>query len=802
MKINYLLLTVPFLCLRPAQAQENVTYQIPPKEIVELVEADNTPTVMVASEGNTMLLLDRPDYMSIEEASQPVIGLAGLRINSNNNTVVGTATYTGIKIKNINGEVAKTIVGLPQSLRAFDIKFNKDASKFSFLNAGTSSVELWVVDVATSKARQIEGVKVNAIQGPSYIWKNDGHSLLVMSLPDDRGQIPTSSIVPAGPIVQDNAGVAAPARTYQNLLKDKDDIRLFEYFLTSQLKEVELSGNVKSIGLPAIYRSFSISPDNNYLLTFEIVKPYSFLVPISGFAYEVKVRDPKGQLIQKVYNSALAESVPLGFDSTIPGKRSFNWRADEEATLYWVEALDQGDSRKQVEYRDVLMTLKAPFQGEPKAYFKTKRRFAGISWSEKGYAIVSERWRATREQKATLINSADGKLIKEILDRSSEDTYTDPGRFVMHKNKYDRSVLLLADQNEPTVFTIAGGASEFGDQPFLMKWNLISGAKDTLFRSNPPYYEMPIFFNNTGKLILSRESNDEVPNYYALDLKTKNFQPLTNFENPYPSLDGVRKNQVEYRREDGLSLSGTLYLPKDYKEGDGPLPLLMWAYPREFKTATAAGRVKGSPHRFVRLSWGSPIYWVNRGYAVLDNADMPIVGEGEAEPNDTFVEQLEQNARAAIDFLVEKGVADRNRVAVGGHSYGAFMTANLLAHTDLFAAGLARSGAYNRTFTPFGFQAEERTYWQAPEVYYRMSPFSYADKIKAPLLLVHGMDDENSGTFPIQSERLYNAIKGHGGTTRLVMLPKEFHGYRAKESILHTLWEMDRWLEIHVKNKK
>lgn len=802
MKINYLLLTVPFLCLRPAQAQENVTYQIPPKEIVELVEADNTPTVMVASEGNTMLLLDRPDYMSIEEASQPVIGLAGLRINSNNNTVVGTATYTGIKIKNINGEVAKTIVGLPQSLRAFDIKFNKDASKFSFLNAGTSSVELWVVDVATSKARQIEGVKVNAIQGPSYIWKNDGHSLLVMSLPDDRGQIPTSSIVPEGPTVQDNDGVAAPARTYQNLLKNKDDIRLFEYFLTSQLKEVELSGNVKSIGLPTIYRSFSISPDNNYLLTFEITKPYSFLVPISGFAYEVKVRDPKGQLIQKVYNSALAESVPLGFDSTIPGKRSFNWRADEEATLYWVEALDQGDSRKQVEYRDVLMTLKAPFQGEPKAYFKTKRRFAGISWSEKGYAIVSERWRATREQKATLINSIDGKPVKEILDRSSEDTYTDPGRFVMHKNKYDRSVLLLDDQNEPTVFTIAAGASGSGDKPFLMKWNLISGAMDTLYRSNPPYYEMPVFFNNSGKLILSRESNDEVPNYYALDLKTKNFQPLTNFENPYPSLDGVRKNQVEYRREDGLSLSGTLYLPKDYKEGDGPLPLLMWAYPREFKTATAAGRVKGSPHRFVRLSWGSPIYWVNRGYAVLDNADMPIVGEGEAEPNDTFVEQLEQNARAAIDFLVEKGIADRNRVAVGGHSYGAFMTANLLAHTDLFAAGLARSGAYNRTFTPFGFQAEERTYWQAPEVYYRMSPFSYADKIKTPLLLIHGMDDENSGTFPIQSERLYNAIKGHGGTTRLVMLPKEFHGYRAKESILHTLWEMDRWLEIHVKNKK
>lgn len=802
MKINYLIFALYLSYLMPSYAQDNLSYQEPPKEIIELVEAENTPSIVLSNKGDIMLLLDRPDYMTIEEASQPVMGLAGLRINTNNNTAVGTSAFSNIKIKNLHNDELRNVSGLPTSLKAFDIKFNNDASKFAFLNANTASVELWIVDVATANARRIDGIEINAILGTSYLWKNNGQSLLALSILKNRGVAPGASVTPKGPVIQDNDGEVAAARTYQNLLKSNDDSKLFDYYLTSQLKEISLLGDLKNIGNPSVYKNFSLSPDNNYILLQEIVKPYSYLVPVSAFAYDVSVIDHMGKLVKRVYSSELAENVPLGFDSTVPGSRSFNWRADQEATLYWVEALDEGNSRKKVEYRDAVMTLKAPFTDKAQVYFKTSRRFAGITWSEKDYAIVSERWRSTRQQSATLINSKDGKTIKQIMDRSSEDTYTDPGRFVMTRNSNDKSVLLLDDKKQPVVFSISQGSSDEGDQPFLMRWDLMSNQTDTLFRSKAPYYEMPIFFNNTGKLILSRESTDDVPNYYAVDLKKKSEKALTEFKNPYPSLVGVQKSQIEYVREDGLTLGGTLYLPKGYKPEDGSLPLLMWAYPREFKTAAAAGQVKGSPYRFVRLSWGSPIYWVNRGYAILDNADMPIVGEGDAEPNDTFVKQLEQNAKAAIDFLVDKGIADRNRVAVGGHSYGAFMTANLLAHTDLFAAGLARSGAYNRTFTPFGFQAEERTYWEAPEVYYEMSPFSYANTIKTPLLLIHGMDDENSGTFPIQSERLYNAIKGHGGTTRLVMLPKEFHGYRARESILHTLWEMDRWLEKHVKNKQ
>jgi dipeptidyl aminopeptidase/acylaminoacyl peptidase len=363
--------------------------------------------------------------------------------------------------------------------------------------------------------------------------------------------------------------------------------------------------------------------------------------------------------------------------------------------------------------------------------------------------------------------------------------------------------MLLFDKGaEPVVFTIGNGASPLGDRPFVMKWNLITNKQDTLFKSKAPYYEEPVYFDNNGTLYISKESAEEASNIYAVNLKNRSQQKVTSFADPYPSLKGVQKTLISYPRKDGVRLSATLYLPKGYKKADGGLPVLIWAYPREFKTLSAAGEVKGSPYRFTRLAFRSPVYWVTRGYAVLDNADMPIVGVGKTEPNDTFLEQIEDNAISLIDYVVNMGVADRKRIAVGGHSYGAFMTANLLAHTNLFAAGIARSGAYNRTLTPFGFQGEERTFWQAPEVYNRMSPFNYADKIKTPLLMTHGIDDDNSGTFPIQSERLYSAIKGHGGTVRLVMLPKEFHGYRSRESILHTFWEQDSWLEKYVKNKK
>ncbi|MFD2742616.1 alpha/beta hydrolase family protein [Sphingobacterium populi] len=783
-----------------SQGQENLTYQKPPTEILELLEAKNTPAVQFNRQGDKMLLLERPDFITIEDAAQPIIGLAGLRVNPSNSTSIGGVSYAGIQVQDLKSNEVHEIGGLPINPRISNLQFNADETKLAFLNATTDGVSLWVIDLAKYQAQRVGDFFVNDIMGASAFWK-DNTSLYVLRIPD-RGAAPSASLTPTGPVVQENLGKAAPSRTYQNLLRNESDVRLFDYYLNAQLAEVQLDGQVKDIAAPAIYRNVSKSPDGKYLMATTIKKPYSYLVSVASFPYQIDILDQSGAVVKALYTAPLAESVPLGFDSTVPGYRNFAWRADQPATVYWANALDEGNSRTEVPFRDEVLQLAAPFTGVSTQFAKTTLRYAGITWFDKDYAVLSERWRANRRVKNSLISSKDGQEIKVIEERSSEDAYADPGRFVLADNDYHRAVILTDKGKSPTVFTTSDGASPEGDRPFLLKWNLMNGQKDTLFRSRGEWYESPVYFKNDGTLIISRESQTEVPNYQRVALKSRKMTPITRFTNPYPSFEGVQKQQLSYPRKDGLSLTGTLYLPKGYQKSDGPLPLLMWAYPREFKTADAASQVKGSPYRFTRISWGSPIYWVNRGYAILDNADMPIVGEGTAEPNDTFVPQLQANAEAAINYLSEAGYVDRQRVGVGGHSYGAFMTANLLAHTDLFAAGLARSGAYNRTFTPFGFQAEERTYWQAPEVYKTMSPFSYADKIKTPILFIHGMDDENSGTFPIQSERFYNAIKGHGGTARLVFLPKEFHGYRAKESIMHTLWEMDQWLEKYVKNKK
>ncbi|HEY1025397.1 MAG TPA: prolyl oligopeptidase family serine peptidase [Sphingobacteriaceae bacterium] len=801
-RFRSLLLIGGILASNYSSGQDNLTYQKPPQEILELLNAPSTPQVRFNSKGDWMLLFTSPDLPSIEQVSQPMLRIGGLRINPASNSAFSTAGYTAVKLKNMASGKEYPVSGLPEKARIGNVAWSPDESKIAFTNSTPTGIELWVADLRTYTARKLTGGQVNNTYGDVLEWSPDGQGVLAQFVVEDRGGLPSKNNTPGGPVMQQNLGKAAPSRTYQDLLKNPYDEKLFDYYLTSQLKKIDLNGIATNIGEPAIYRGFNYSPDGSFILTETIQRPYSYLVPAGLFPYKVQVLGNRGNVVKDVYSAPLADNRPTGFDAVSKGQRNHAWRSDQPATLYWVETQDEGNPNKDVKVRDIVFQLSAPFSGQPAKLAQTRYRYAGISWAKDNLAILNERWWKTRTQKSSLINPSAGSVVKVIGERSYENTYTDPGSFVTVRNQFNRPVLLLDKGKAPVAFTIGTGASPQGDRPFLMKWNLASGKQDTLFRSKAPYYERPVFFANAGTLIISREGVEQAPNYYQVNLKNRSAKPVTAFPDPYPSLRGVQKQQLSYKRGDGLTLSGTLYLPKGYKKSDGPLPVLMWAYPREFKTASAAGQVKGTPFQFTRVSWASPVYWVNRGYAVLDNADMPIVGEGKNEPNDTFVAQLQDNAKSAINYLTSLGVADPKRVAIGGHSYGAFMTANLLAHTDLFAAGIARSGAYNRTLTPFGFQQEERTYWQAPQIYSQMSPFSYADKIKEPILLIHGEADENSGTFPVQSERFYNALKGHGATSRLVFLPAEAHSYRAEESVSHMLWEMDQWLDKYVKNKK
>lgn len=800
---------VLFALCNSLSAQDIVGYQKPPQPIVDMVAAKDIPAIRISSDGQLMIMLDMPDMPTIEELSQPELRLAGVRVSPATNGPSRTSAYTGIRLKLTSTGQEKSFEGLPSKLQLGDFAWSPGEDKVAFTNTTSSGIELWMADVKTMQAKRLSNLYLNTAYGKAVAWTPDGNSILAKFIDSGRKPISEVPATPAGPVIQESLGKSTAAPTYQDLLKNPYDENAFEYYFSAQLKIVDFNGRTVDFGPKGIIRNFDYSPDGQYVLLSMITRPYSYTVPINLFPYTTSLLSKQGVLVKKLADSPLADNLPSGFDAVLKGQREFGWRSDKPATLYWVEALDNGNPGQQATVRDVLYMQAAPFNLTPYKLAECYYRFHSVTWGDDKLAIVTERWFRTRSERRVFIKPSNETFRVNLFDRYYEDGYNDPGIFVTKKNEYGRQVLLtefsalkrISDQDNVNLFMITGGASPEGDRPFLMRFNIKTKIRDTLFRSQAPYYERPVFFNNEKFIINSRESTDSITNYFRVSLSDKTYQKITDFRNPYPQLAGVQKQNIRYKRLDGIDLGGTLYLPKEFKKGDKPLPVVMWAYPREFKTIDAAGQVKGSPYQFTRLSSGSPVFWVTRGYAILDNADMPVVGESNKNPNDTFVEQVRYNAEAAINEMVRMGVADPKRIAVGGHSYGAFMTANLLAHTNLFAAGIARSGAYNRSLTPFGFQAEERTYWQAPDIYNRMSPFSYADKIKTPLLLLHGQADNNSGTFPLQSERLYAALKGHGAITRLVMLPSESHAYRARESVLHSIWEMDQWLEKHVKNK-
>lgn len=790
-----LIVSLSLLITFRTYAQEALKYQIPPQSILELAMAAPAPLVDFNSKGDVMLTMERSTYPTIEELSQPEYRLAGMRINPANFGPSRAGYATSIRIKAIKTNKEYPVTGLPAGVRIGHVSWSPSERFLAFTVTNNTAITLWKADVTTGIATQVSARRLNDILAPAFTWISD-NALLVMAVPAAIGKAPEKPLAPEGPTVQQTSGKAAPAATYQDMLKNLYDEQLFDYYFQSE--PILITGaNELAIGQPAIYTAASPSPDNQYLLMETLHRPYSYLVGANRFPADVEIRNMKGELVKKLASRPLDEVRPKGFDAIGNYPRQFAWRNDAPATIWWVQALDGGDPKKEVPFRDVINMLAAPFSEAPQELVKTVNRFAGINWANNQLALVSDANNTLQKVRVCRIDpSRPGQASVTIIDRSENDRYNDPGTPVMVKNQYQRPVLYVSPKQD--LLMTAPGASPEGDRPFLSSFNINNGKQTILWRSTAPYYEQVAeVVNPAGPVvIISRESVAAPANYYLHDTRKKSAMVLTNFPHPQPQLKGVQKQLLKYKRKDGIDLTAMLYLPEGYNPAkDDRLPVLMWAYPREYKSASDAAQVRGSAYRFTRVNYGSPIFWVTRGFAVMDATEMPIVGEGDKEPNDTFIEQLVMNAEAAVNKITEMGIGDKDRIAVGGHSYGAFMTANLLAHTNLFKAGIARSGAYNRTLTPFGFQNEQRTYWQAPEVYYKMSPFSYVDKLKAPILLIHGEADNNSGTFPIQSERLYNAIKGNGGTARLVFLPQESHGYAAKESILHMLWEMDEWLK-------
>ncbi|HME90908.1 MAG TPA: prolyl oligopeptidase family serine peptidase [Myxococcaceae bacterium] len=780
------------------------SYRRPPEEIAKLADAPLTPALRLSPDQAWALLTDTPTLLPLSDLAQPELKLAGHRFNPQNDDQTRSPYAQHPVLLRISDGSQRPIAGLPDQARLRYLTWSPDAKRIAIAVSTENALELWVADVGTARARQIPGVKLNAVHpSPPMHWVSDSKTLICRTVAEDRGTAPAAPPVPSSPVVDESIeGRKSPAHTYQDLLKSPYQAALFEYHLTSRVRRVTVDGESVPLGKSGGIVRADPSPDGKFLLVESIHRPFSYIVPEERFPRRIEIWDLQGNLVKQIADLPLADQVPVNFDAVRTGPRQMGWRADAPAVLFWAEAQDGGDPRAEAAVRDRLFMLAAPFDQAPVAIASLAMRFRNIVWGNDRIALVSEwRWKDRRTREWRLAPGNPSEKPQLLFDRSSEDRYHDPGLPALRRNSAGYQVLRIGDQGK-SLFFVGQGASPEGDRPFVDRLDLATVKTVRLWQSQPPHYEeaIELLDDRADRLITRRESVSQPPNYFLRDVRKNALTALTKFPHPTPQLAEVKKELLRYQRADGVKLTATLYTPPKYSSKDGPLPMLMWAYPIEFKSADAAGQVTTSPHRFIRVTSGSPLFWLVRGYAILDNPTFPIVGEGDKESNDTYVQQLVDGAKAAVDEVVRRGVADRNRIAIGGHSYGAFTTANLLAHSDLFRAGIARSGAYNRTLTPFGFQREERTFWDAPETYIKMSPFAYANKIDEPILMIHGMEDANSGTYPIQSERLFAALKGFGRTARLVMLPHESHGYRARESVMHMLWEMDAWLEKYVKN--
>ncbi len=784
-------------------------YRLPDADVVSIIDAPPTPLASPSPTERFVVLVHYQAHPPVAMLAGPRFSLAGLRLDPGLRGRQRTRQFTGLSVLRI-GDGTERPLALPDGAQVSIPVWAPDGSRFAFTVDEPAGIGVWTCDAGgDADPVQVPGLRVSDVLGAEppglggmVRWSRDGRSLLALGVPPGAGGPAVTGTADAGPPaeprIEEVAGKRSQMATFQDLLTTAADEDRFEYLATTVPLRVDpATGAAVQLGPAGLYQFIGESPDGQYLLVYRLQRPFSFRVPYVYFARRTEVWTAAGKLVTVVADLPVSDEVPrMGVPT---GPRQVGWDERAPARLLWTEALDGGDPVAVAEHRDVILRLDAPFDRRPERAFLVKHRCLGwANLDAPGVLLMTERDRERRWLTTWRCDLADPSRNTVVFDLAEDDDYADPGApmTLLHPDG-TRTIR----QDGSAIYLRGDGATPEGERPFLDRHDLATGETTRLFASPADAHETVLCFaaGAGGEAVIWHESPAEPPSLWVTPLGGPGSRRrLAGWPDPHPQLTGLSKRLIVTERGDGVQLSGLLHTPPGYDPArDGRLPLVLWAYPHDFGTADTAGQVRGSTTRFTRLTASDPAWFVLRGYAVLADATMPVIGDPETK-NDTYIEQITAAAAAHVQTLTEAGIADPARVAVGGHSYGAFMTANLLAHSDLFAAGIARSGAYNRTLTPFGFQTERRSFWEVPEVYDRVSPLRYANQISAPILLVHGADDANSGTFPVQSERLFQAIGGTGGTARLVILPLENHGYVARESVLHVLAEqfgwLDRWL--------
>ena len=770
-------------------------YATPGDDVASIIDAPPTPMVRLGPGGRYIALVHYESHPPVAMLARPYLPLAGIRIDPALGGRRRLRRVTGISVLGL-ADGRQRPLALPAGAQVGQLTWAPDGRHFAFTVEEPDSIGVWVADADAATASPVPGLRVRDVLGSessTLRWSRDGRSLLALAAPPGPVTMPAT---PAEPHLAETAGKHSQMATFQDLLTTANDEDTFEALATTIPVRVNpATGARKELGPAGLYQSVEESPDGAYLLVHRLRRPFSFRVPYSYFARTAEVWSADGGLERVIADLPVSDEVPRQGVPT--GPRHVSWEERAPASLLWTEALDGGDPVAPAENRDRLLRLAAPFTGAGEVLVTVRNRLVGWSDLDEPHQLMLGEYDRDRRWITTWLYDLRAPQPGRVLsDRSVDDAYGDPGNPLVALNPDGTRTVL---QHGQSIYLRGSGATPDGDRPFLDRLDLATLETTRLQQSPAECLDQVVGFAAGGDdVVLWHESPTEPPNLALAALDGSSQRPLTDWPDPHPQLTGLDKRLVVHDRGDGIQLSGMLLLPPGHDPArDGRLPLVVWAYPLDYGSAATAGQVRGSSKEFTWLTALDPACFLLRGYAVLADATMPVIGDPETM-NDTYIEQITAAAQAHIRALDAMGIIDPARTAVGGHSYGGFMTANLLAHSDLFAAGIARSGAYNRTLTPFGFQTERRTFWEAPNVYDRVSPLRYADQITAPILLIHGTDDNNSGTFPIQSQRLFEAIGGNGGTARLVMLPHEGHGYIARESVLHMLAEqfdwLDRWL--------
>ena len=817
MRKGRMLLAVGLALAMPSLAAAQETrYLQPPEPLLQVFRAPLNPSPSLDPTGTRAILVRQSQYPPIARVAEPYLKLAGVRVEPRNHSRHDRSNGYGIRTCLEGFSVLalasgrETPIVLPTGACPSAPSWSPDGTRFSFDNTTDAGVELWMGRAADGQVRRVEGLKLNTILGGAVQWLGDKPALLVKGVPTDIGAAPARSAVPPGPEIKEAIAGKGESSTYEarDTLSGPEDETLFDYYATSQLAVVDAdTGTVTPVGAKAVYGAVDAAPDGRHVLVEVLARPYSYVTTWQRFAKDLGVLDLSNGRVTPIAKLPVADRVPVRGVPT--GPRSHAWRANHPATLVWAEALDGGDWKNDVPARDRLLMLAAPFTAKPKEITRLKQRYAGVAWFREGGRALTHEYDANRNWQTTTLVDVDkrGTAARVLWDLSSDELYADPGN-----PEYDRlpNGAWVLREEDGALFLNGMGATPQGNRPFLDRYTIKDGSTRRLFRSDAASYEVFVGFEggDTRRLLTWYQSPKDPPNLQRRTLGDaiedagpaeatlhSELAPLTHFPDPTPQVRDIKKRLVTYKRKDGVELSFTLYTPPGYKDGER-VPAILYAYPMDYADPSKAGQVSGSEQTFTRLS--NYRLLLLAGYAIIDNASFPIVGDPK-NAYDTYLEQLLANAEAAVDKAVELGVVDRARVGVTGHSHGALMAANLLAHSDLFRAGVASSGGYNKTLTPFGFQNERRSFWAAPKVYDQASTFFHADKVNEPLLIVHGSDDANPGTESLQSPRLFQAIRGTGGTTRLVMLPFEPHWYTAQESNEHFIAEMLAWFDRYVK---